>query len=171
MKKDLSKYVDFDIPENIKYSDVEAAVRSGYDVFRVGLTETYFGKQVYVEEGSTMDFTLSAELVFEAAEGAKEYTTITMPEKYAKMTGYRPFSNPDNLFFDKALAGAGENIILQEIQRQSLKSQYPRTKLLANTRVKPYALLSPLRITCADISIFTTDTITPSPPLKIGIAR
>ena len=109
MNKDLSKYVDFDIPENIEYSDVEAAVRSGYDVFRVGLTETYFGKQVYVEEGSTMDFTLSAELVSEGpTEGSKEYTAITMPEKYAKVIGYRPFSNPDSLFFDKALAGAGE---------------------------------------------------------------
>lgn len=109
MKKDLSKYVDFEIPDEIAYSDVEAAIKSGYDVFRVSLTETYFGSQAYVEEGSTMDFTLSAELVSEGeTEGAKEYTQITLPEEYAKVVGYRPFSDPDKLFFDKALAGAGE---------------------------------------------------------------
>ncbi len=109
MKKDLSKYVAFEIPDEIAYSDVEEAIKSGYDVFRVSLTETYFGNQVYVEEGSTMDFTLSAELVSKGeTEEAVEYTAITLPEEYAKVVGYRPFSDPDNLFFDKALAGAGE---------------------------------------------------------------
>ncbi|MBO5005829.1 MAG: hypothetical protein J6C89_00140, partial [Clostridia bacterium] len=106
MEKDLSKYVDFEIPETIKYGDIKEAVASGYDVFRVGLTESYFGTDVYVEEGSTMDFTLSAELVTEA-EGAKEYTEITLPAEYAKIVGYRPYSEAENRFFDDALAKAG----------------------------------------------------------------
>ncbi|MBO5023119.1 MAG: hypothetical protein J6D11_02270 [Clostridia bacterium] len=106
MKKDLSKYVDFEIPEKIEYDEIKEAISSGYDVFRVGLTESYFGSEVYVEEGSTLDFTLSAELVNEV-DGTKEYTDIVLPEEYAKIVGYRPFSKEENIFFDKALAEAG----------------------------------------------------------------
>ncbi len=106
MKKELSKYVDFEIPETIEYDDIKEAVASGYDVFRISLTETYFGTEVYVEEGSTMDFTLSAELVTEI-DGTKEYTDITLPAEYAKIVGYRPYSKEENRFFDDALAKAG----------------------------------------------------------------
>jgi hypothetical protein len=106
IKKDLSEFVDVDIPESINYADVRESLEAGYDLFRVGLTETYFGKTIYIEEGCTVDFTLKAELVTETDEG-KKYTEITMPEKYAKMEGYRPYSKPENKFFDDALANSG----------------------------------------------------------------
>lgn len=106
MKQDLSKYVDIDVPESMNYSEIREKLKAGYDLFRVGLTETYFGSSVYVEEGCTLDFTLSADLVTQTAEGNK-YTEIEMPEKYAKVEGYRPFSKPENAFFDKALSIAG----------------------------------------------------------------
>ncbi|MBQ9746800.1 MAG: hypothetical protein IJW21_08265 [Clostridia bacterium] len=106
MKQDLSKYVDVDIPETINYADVRDKLVAGYDLFRVGLTDTYFGTSAYVEEGATMDFTLAAELVTKTDEGNK-YTAIEMPEQYAKMEGYRPYSKEENYFFDKALATAG----------------------------------------------------------------
>ena len=106
MKQDLSKYVDVDVPDSMNYADIRANLKSGYDVFRVGLTETYFGKSAYIEEGCTLDFTLSAELVTSTNEGNK-FTKIEMPEKYAKVEGYRPFSKPENAFFDNALSKAG----------------------------------------------------------------
>lgn len=106
MKEDLSKYVDMSVPASINYAEVRENLKAGYDLFRVGLTETYFGKSAYVEEGSTMDFTLSAELVTETENG-NQYTAIEMPEKYAKIEGYRPYSKPENKFFDEALANSG----------------------------------------------------------------
>jgi len=106
MKQDLSKYVEVDVPDSINYDDVKESLKAGYDLFRVGLTETYFGKSAYIEEGCTVDFTLSAELVTQTAEGNR-YTKIEMPEKYATVEGYRPYSNPANAFFDKALSKAG----------------------------------------------------------------
>jgi len=106
MKEDLSKYVDMSVPASINYAEVRENLKAGYDLFRVGLTETYFGKSAYIEEGCTVDFTLSAELVT-ATEGGNQYTAIEMPEKYAKMEGYRPYSKPENKFFDDALADSG----------------------------------------------------------------
>ena len=106
MKQDLSKYVDVDVPTSIKYSEVKDTLKAGYDLFRVGLTETYFGSSAYIEEGCTIDFTLSADLVTQTNEGNK-YTPIDMPEQYAKVEGYRPFSKPENAFFDNALSKAG----------------------------------------------------------------
>lgn len=106
MKEDLSKYVDVKVPESINYADVRENLKAGYDLFRVGLTETYFGKSAYIEEGCTVDFTLSAELVT-ATDAGNQYTAIEMPEKYANVEGYRPYSKPENKFFDDALAIAG----------------------------------------------------------------
>lgn len=106
IKQNLSKYVDLSLPESMKYADVRESLKAGYDLFRVGLTETYFGSSVYIEEGCTLDFTLSAELVTKTDDGNK-YTAIEMPEKYAKMEGYRPYSKPENKFFDNALSSAG----------------------------------------------------------------
>lgn len=107
MNEDISKYVELRDIDSINYGDVRESLYSGYDVFRLSVTETYFGTDVYVEEGSTMDFTLSAELVTELDGGAKEYTAITVPDEYAKVVGYRPYSNEENLFFDTAMANAG----------------------------------------------------------------
>ena len=106
MKQDLSKYVDVKVPESMNYADIRENLKAGYDLFRVGLTETYYGKSVYIEEGSTLDFTLSAELVTTTDEGTK-YTDLVIPEKYKKVEGYRPYSDAKNEFFDKALAYAG----------------------------------------------------------------
>lgn len=106
MEKDLSEYVSVDKIEGIDYAEVRDALKSGYDVFRVSLTEAYFGTAVYIEEGSTLDFTLSAELATEV-EGVTEYTEVTLPEEYTKVIGYRPYSDENNLFFDLALSGAG----------------------------------------------------------------
>jgi hypothetical protein len=106
MKQNLSEYVDLEVPSSMNYSEIREKLVAGYDLFRVGLTETYFGSSAYIEEGCTVDFTLKAELVTETDEG-KKYTEITMPEKYAKMEGYRPYSKPENKFFDDALANSG----------------------------------------------------------------
>ena len=106
MKENLSKYVDLEVPSSMNYADIREKLLAGYDLFRVGLTETYFGTSAYIEEGCTVDFTLSAELVTATDEGNK-YTAIEMPEKYKKMEGYRPYSKPENKFFDDALADSG----------------------------------------------------------------
>lgn len=106
MKEDLSAYVDVETIESMNYDELREPLKSGYDVFRVSITETYFGTSVYIEEGSTLDFTLSAELVTEK-DGTTEYTQIELPDEYSKVIGYRPYSNKDNLFFDKALSQAG----------------------------------------------------------------
>ncbi len=106
MKKDLTEFGDVDIPESINYAEVRESLKAGYDLFRVGLTETYFGKTIYIEEGCTLDFALSAELVTKTDAG-NQYTAITVPEQYAKIEGYRPYSKPENKFFDDALAKAG----------------------------------------------------------------
>lgn len=108
MKTDLSKYVSVSIPEKINYADIRESLGAGYDLFRVSITESYFGNAVYVEEGTTLDFKLSAELVTTTESGAKEYTAIELPAEYAEIKGYRPYSKAENLFFDKALAGVGE---------------------------------------------------------------
>ena len=107
IKEDLSKYVDVQVPSSISYAEIRENLAAGYDLFRVGLTETYFGKCAYVEEGCTIDFKLSAELVTTTDAGS-QYTEITMPEKYSKIEGYRPYSKPENRFFDDAMAGAGD---------------------------------------------------------------
>ena len=106
MKQNLSEYVSVTVPDSINYAEVRESLAAGYDLFRVGLTETYFGKSAYVEEGCTMDFKLSAELVTTTEEGNR-YTAIEMPEKYAKIEGYRPYSKAENKFFDDALANSG----------------------------------------------------------------
>ena len=49
MKENLSKYVTLDIPESLNYADVREKLVAGYDLFRVGLTETYFGSSAYIE--------------------------------------------------------------------------------------------------------------------------
>ncbi|MBQ7290100.1 MAG: hypothetical protein IJW76_00045 [Clostridia bacterium] len=108
MKNDLSEYVEVSVPEKFNYGELRETLVAGYDLFRVGITETYFGKNVYVEEGSTLDFTLAAELITTNENGTKEYTEIKLPEQYAKIEGYRPYSKAENLFFDKALAEVGE---------------------------------------------------------------
>ncbi len=108
MNTDLTQYTSVSIPQKINYSEIRESLKSGYDLFRVGLTETYFGTAVYVEEGSTMDFTLSAELITTDENGAKEYTEIELPEEYKTIKGYRPYSKPENKFFDDALAEVGE---------------------------------------------------------------
>ncbi|MBQ8403303.1 MAG: hypothetical protein IJX55_02625 [Clostridia bacterium] len=107
-KNDLSEFVDVSVPEKFNYGELRETLVAGYDLFRVGITETYFGTNVYVEEGSTLDFTLSAELITTKEDGTKEYTKIELPEKYAKIEGYRPYSKEENLFFDKALAEVGD---------------------------------------------------------------
>ena len=106
MKENLSKYVDVSVPNSINYADVRESLEAGYDLLRVNLTETYFGKTAYIEEGCTVDFTLGAELVTTTEEGTT-YTEITLPEKYAKIEGYRPFSKAENKFFDNGLSTAG----------------------------------------------------------------
>lgn len=108
MKKDLSEYVDINVPGSLNYGEMRESLVAGYDLFRVGITEAYLGNCVYVEEGSTMDFKLSAELVTETESGVKEYTAIEMPEEYATVEGYRPYSKSTSLFFDKALAEVGD---------------------------------------------------------------
>ena len=106
MKEKLSKYVDLEVPSSMNYADIREKLVAGYDLFRVGLTETYFGSSAYIEEGSTVDFTLEADLVTKTDDGNK-YTKIEMPENYRKIEGYRPYSKPENKFFDDALANAG----------------------------------------------------------------
>lgn len=106
MKQDLSKYVDVNVPESINYADVRTNLKIAYDLFRVSLTETYFGKTAYIEEGCTVDFTLAAEVGVNEGDGIT-YKEITVPEQYAKFEGYRPFSKPENKFFDNGLATAG----------------------------------------------------------------
>ena len=86
MKENLSKYVDVSVPNSINYADVRESLEAGYDLFRVNLTETYFGKTAYIEEGCTVDFTLGAELVTTTEEGTT-YTEITLPEKYVIYRG------------------------------------------------------------------------------------
>jgi hypothetical protein len=108
MKNDLSEYVEVTVPETLNYGELRETIVAGYDLFRVGITEAYFGTSVYVEEGATMDFTLSAELITKKENGTKEYTAIELPEEYAKIEGYRPYSKAENLFFDKVLAQVGE---------------------------------------------------------------
>lgn len=108
IKKDLSKYISSDIGGELDYNKLKETLKSGYDVFRVGLTQTYFKNSAYVEEGSTMDFTLSAEIITKKDDGSKEYTAYELPEKYKKTEGYRPFSDESRLFFDNALANAGK---------------------------------------------------------------
>lgn len=107
MKNDLSKYVSVDIGDKLDYNKLKETLKSGYDVFRVGLTEVYFENTAYVEEGSTIDFTLSAEIITKKEDGSKEYTAYELPEKYKKTEGYRPFSDKSKLFFDNALANTG----------------------------------------------------------------
>lgn len=106
MEKDLSEYVTVGQTNSIDYAQARIKLKSGYDTFRVSLTEAYFGTSVYVEEGSTIDMKLSAELV-EEKDGAKEYTKIELPEKYSSIQGYRPYSDENNRFFDIAMASAG----------------------------------------------------------------
>jgi hypothetical protein len=106
MKQNLSEYVDLEVPSSMNYSEIREKLVAGYDLFRVGLTETYFGSSAYIEEGCTLDFALSAELVTKTDAG-NQYTAITVPEQYAKIEGYRPYSKPENKFFDDALAKAG----------------------------------------------------------------
>ena len=107
MKNDLSKYVSVDIGDKLDYNKLKETLKSGYDVFRVGLTEVYFKDTAYVEEGSTIDFTLSAEIITKKEDGSKEHTAYELPEKYKKTEGYRPFSDKSKLFFDNALANTG----------------------------------------------------------------
>ena len=106
MKQDLSKYVDLEVPSSMNYADIREKLLAGYNLFRVGLTETYFGSSAYIEEGCTIDFTLTADLVTATDEGNK-YTAIEVPESNKIMKGYRPYSKPENKFFDDALANAG----------------------------------------------------------------
>ncbi len=108
IQNDLSEYAEITVPESLNYGELRETLVAGYDLFRVGITETYFGTNVYVEEGSTMDFTLSADLITTNDDGTKEYTKIELPEKYAKIEGYRPYSKSENFFFDSVLAEVGD---------------------------------------------------------------
>lgn len=106
MEKDLSEYVVVGQTDSIDYAQARVKLKSGYDTFRVSLTEAYFGTSVYVEEGSTIDMKLAADLV-EESDGKTKYTKIELPEKYSSIQGYRPYSAEENRFFDIAMAGAG----------------------------------------------------------------
>ncbi|MGN1094843.1 MAG: hypothetical protein ACI4QR_00485 [Eubacteriales bacterium] len=106
IKNDLGKYVQLKDYENLDYAELREALCAGYDVFRVSITEEYSGTDAYVDEGCTIDFTLSAHIVEKSSDSTK-YISFDIPEEYAKTVGYRPYSEKENLFFDDALACAG----------------------------------------------------------------
>ncbi len=152
LEEDLSEYVNVTVPEKLNYGELRETLVAGYDLFRVGLTEAYFGKNVYIEEGSTLDFTLGAELIKTKEDGTKEYVKIELPEKYAKIEGYRPYSKPENLFFDEALAEVGdkdengidymvrdkESKFAMNIPNEERFGEYAGTKIRFTITVKDY---------------------------------
>lgn len=108
MNENLSDYISIDYggakTPSFDYSTIRADLISGYEAFRRSLTNTYFGSNAFVEEGCTLSFVLTAEL--KDGETAKEYKLNG--ESALQVNDYRPFSDPEYAFFDKALAEAGD---------------------------------------------------------------
>lgn len=124
-KEDLSKYITLCDYENISFDDVKKA----YDDYRKELAEYYSSGTFTVEDGYTLDFKVTAEIVTEEKDGEGNVTATTLTryeplchdtdEDYVKDYNFGQFE--DNSPFDTGL-----EYLVDEVTGDGLKERVTR---------------------------------------------